>query len=378
MARARTGLGVTRLALVLVALVFVAVLFASAGGAQPQPDKVKPTPGWIETLAMDGPRVAYLSDSRVHVWNVVTGATSVVKGNYPTKGAVPDGPGSIVDELAIADKRVALITHFGNGQGTTDRLYTGPLGGTAHELGAYSNVTQNNGLSFGDWAAGVVGSGQMLAVSTWKSKATVPTQAQLSLITPSGLRSIASGPGAIVAEAAQRGRIAVLRSTLAWPAFNVGPPTTTPSVGIYSTRGKLLSQVLPASANELALSGNELLVRTETNTLEVYDWTTSTLLHTWTIPPPVQQAANLAVGDLAVSGQLAVYSTEQSPELHLLNLTTGKDVVIPTFTLPAYKSHYAAIDPYGLVYVVNPPNNGQPPFGGKLIFVPIATLLAVG
>jgi hypothetical protein len=62
----------------------VTLLFcpAQAGAAKPQPDRVKQTAFPVGTLAMDGPRVAYASAGRIFVWNLVTGATSVVKGTY--------------------------------------------------------------------------------------------------------------------------------------------------------------------------------------------------------------------------------------------------------------------------------------------------------
>jgi hypothetical protein len=62
---------------------------------------------------------------RVGVWNVVTGSASVIKGNYPSSGRA-FGYGS--GEVAIAGKRVALITRFviGNDDQTQERLYTAP------------------------------------------------------------------------------------------------------------------------------------------------------------------------------------------------------------------------------------------------------------
>ena len=54
---------------------------------------------------MDGPRVAYMLDSRrVGVWNVVTGATSAIKGNYPSNG---HNFGYGRGDVAIAGSRVA-------------------------------------------------------------------------------------------------------------------------------------------------------------------------------------------------------------------------------------------------------------------------------
>jgi len=204
-------------------------LSAQAGAAGSQASKVKQTAKPVLTLAMDGPRVAYMqSDRRVAVWNVSTGKTSTVKGTYPSKGA-RFGQGGGAGEVAIAGERVALITRFatGNSQQTQERLYTAKLGGSAHQLGKLTNHYTNppdgqpeGGLSTGSWIAGVVGSGKVLAVSTWKSKDSVPSSERLSLVTPTGLRAIATGAGAVVSSSADRGHIAV------FPRPRPGPPTT--------------------------------------------------------------------------------------------------------------------------------------------------------
>ena len=100
-----------------------ALLFFStqAGVAKPQPNRVKHTAEPIATLALDGVRVAYVSEGRVHVWNVLTGATSVISGTYPSNHKA----GADRGEVAIAGKRVALITRFvsGNSYDTTERLH---------------------------------------------------------------------------------------------------------------------------------------------------------------------------------------------------------------------------------------------------------------
>ena len=355
------------------------VLFAQAGTAKPQPNAVKQTAKPISTLAMDGPRVAYISDGRVNVWNVITGATSVIKGKYASNSKYSQ---SVNDEVAIAGERVAFITRFvsGNSQQTSERLFTAPLGGSARQLGSLANhLTAPDGLSSGDWIAGVVGSGKVLAVSGWKSKAPVSTDERLRLVMSTGLRTIVTGPGAIVAQSAGSGRIAVLRSTLVWPADHVLPATSAPTVGIYSADGTLLREIAPSSAREIALSGIRLVVLTETKTLQVYDWTRGALLHTW---PIRTTTANMVAGHLAVYGRLAVYAVDPryaAPrKLHLLDLTTGKDVVIATATGGFYHSRDAAIGPRGLVYVVNYYRNygGQHPHG-KFVFVPMAKLLTL-
>jgi hypothetical protein len=383
------------------ALLVFALLVASAqaGATKPQLGKVKQTARPIPVLAMDGPRVAYMmNDRRVGVWNVVTGGTSMIKGKYPTKGA-SFGYGS--GEVAIAGKRVALITRFviGNTLQTQERLYTAPVGGSARQLGKLTNHSSYYGDctvpgssgSDGDWIGGLVGSGKALSVSTWKSNDSATTGERLRLITPTGLRTIATGPGAIVSQSADRGHIAVLRSTDAWPAYQGPLEQSTPTVGVYSTSRRLLHEValnIPPpnqacgspSTNILgiALSGNQLAVlrrdarqRSLTVTVEVYDWTTGALVHTW-VPQPRPKACNLAA-----SGRLSVYSAGcgyigGTQRLHLLDLATGNDVVIAH--APGNGGYIAAMDSHGLVYSADPytPKKAR----GKLVFVPTAKLRA--
>jgi hypothetical protein len=356
------------------------LILVQAGAAQPQTNKVKRANKPVMTLAMDGPRVAYIiRGGRAYVWNVMTGASSAIKGKYPSngKGGGEYTPG-VEHEIAIAGERVALITRFsaGNSQETQERLYTAPLGGTARQIGQTTDhvtVPGYPGLSSGGWIAGAVGSGKTLAVSTWTSNDSVSSGERLSLITPKRLRTIVTGPGAIVAESAADGRIAVLRSTLAWPASDVGPTTTAPTIGVYSADGTLLREITPSSASEIALSGKRLVVLTDGNTLEVYKWATGELVHTLPVAAPRQEG-----GHLAVYGKLAVYAVDPrywTRKLHLLDLTTGKDVVIATATGSGYSSRDTAIDLKGLVYTVN--SYYGPHAHGKLVFVPTAKLLSM-
>jgi hypothetical protein len=330
---------------------------------------------------MDGSRVAYMkADRRVAVWNLATGATTVIKGSYPSKGSGFGQGGR--GEVAIAGKRVALITRFvtGNSQQTQERLYTASLGRPAHELGKVTNHFTNpqdgepdGGLSDGTWLAGAVGSGKTLAVSTWSSNNTVTSHERLSLVTPGGLRSIAMGPGAMVAESADHGHVAVLRSAAAWPAEDVSPATTAPTAGVYSSTGTLLHEIaLDGGASALALSGKQLVVLTQTipkpgslvSKLQVYDWTTGALLHTW---PVALGHSSPSADRLATYGRLA--AVEGPSRLRLVDLDTGKDV---SFAPTSRLCCPPAIGPHGLVYAVDKSFKGP----GKLVFVPTAKLLA--
>jgi hypothetical protein len=355
----------------------LAILLASAqAGAATQAGRVKHTTQPVWDLAIDGSRVAYMrADRKVAVWNVATGKTTVIKGTYPRKGS---GFGVGTGEVAIAGKRIALITRFvtGNSQQTQERLYTATVGGSARPLAKVTNHYTNpqdgqpdGGLSNGTWVAGVVGSGNLLAVSTWSSNDSMAAHERLNLVTPTGLHAVATGPGTTVARSANDGHIAVLRSTLAWPADDVSPATSEPSVGIYSSSGSLLDEVaLDPSASDIALSGNELVVLTETipqpgsltATLQVYDWRTGTLVHTWPIALGHQGGARLAV-----HGRLA--TVDGPSRVRLVDLTTGREVAIAGSSRSP-----AALGKNGLVYALNSRRNGP----GKLVFLPWAKLLA--
>jgi hypothetical protein len=369
---------------------FLAILVglsARAGTATLQQNRVKVTAQGVATLALDGPRVAYASGGRIYVWNIATGATSIVKGGYSNAAHSIDPA-----QIAIAGERVAWIKRVGYGNTEmSEKLYDASITGRAHVLKQGYIFEREDSLdAVGGWIAGVVGSGKVLAVSTWHSDRGVTSRQKLSLITPAGLRPIATGPGTIVAGAANRGHIAVLSSIAAWPADEPSTPTTEPSVGIYSKDGKLLRTIVldtpippPPSCgdcvaypstiqNSLALSSDRLVVLTETNPetgsspwttkVEVYDWRTGMLLHTW--PLTFRPYAINVAAPLAASGRFAAIEGKQ---LHLLDLTSGKDTVITGGV-----GSPAALGPRGLVYAAR----GRAGHG-RLVFVPMSKLPAL-
>jgi hypothetical protein len=385
MRRLRITAGMSVLAVVL-------VLSASAGAAGSPVGKVKQTAASIWTLAMDGPRVAYASAGRIYVWDVATGATSVVKGSYSNARHT-----YVASELAIAGSRVAWIKRqdFGNTE-MGEKLFTAAVPGRARRIAqGYIFGRETSAHAVGHWIAGVAGSGTVLAVSTWKSDDAATSNEKLSLITTSGLRPIARGPGAIVAAAVNSGHIAVLRSLAAWPADDPSTPTSEPTVGIYSAGGKLLREIVldtpvppqppcpdcgpdvgaSTMFNSLALSGSRLVVLTQTNPetpgsstyttkLEVYDWTTGTLLQTW--PIALTPYSGNVPPALSAYGRLA--AVQGRNRLQLIDLTTGQNATIPT--AGAYRA--MALDARGLVYAAS--GQGE---HGKLVFVPIAKALAL-
>ena len=348
------------------------VLFAAhAGAAQPQPDKVKQTASPVWTLALDGPRVAYASAGRVYAWNVATGASSVVKGEYSNAAHTDNA-----SEIAIAGTRIAWIKRqqIGNAE-QPQRLYTATVGGTAHRLGRVLGYTDLGCGPSGSQISGLVGAGNFLAVSTWQGHTggADATNRRLSLVMPTRLRAIATGPGAVVSGAADDGRIAVVPLSARTPQpegyCDLVPPT---SVSIRSADGILLRRVATGPVGGVALSGRQLIVVTPapTPSFQVYDWTTGVLTHIWPVP-------GHRFGDFDVSGRLAVYSVfpgRGAEQLHALDLTTGKDAILATRRGRLF-SRDLAVGRVGLVYVAN--SGASPRSHGKLVFVPMSRLLAL-
>lgn len=369
------GLRLMVLPLALSSLALLAVS-AQAGAASPQANKVKLTAHPIWTLAMDWPRVAYASGKEgntvtIRIWNMVTGATSSAvksKGGFATHHAA---------EIAIAGGRLAWVRtqQFGNTE-LDHWLYSASLGGRAHLIKRVLGYAYTGGSSCGSSGpqlGGLVGFGNLMAVSTWTGypEGSTSSQERLSLITSKGLRTIATGPDAVVSESADGGHIAVLplpTPSYVNPEYCVTTPPT--SAAIYSTSGTLIQRVvLSPPGREIALSGKQLVVLTSemsrsgtaATALSVYDWTTGALLHTWPI------AVSWRGGGLAVYGHLA--SVQGRSRLHLVDLKTGKDVIAFAHASARVSP---AIGPRGLVYAVN--SGGRQPHG-KLVFVPMSRLL---
>jgi hypothetical protein len=374
-----------------VGLTVVAVLLlssAQASAAKPQPNKVKQTASGIRTLALDWPRVAYASGGRIYTWNVVTSETTVVKGNYSNATHTVDAA-----EVAIAGTRVAWIKRqtFGNTEESL-KLYSASIAGKAHlRKQGYLFGRDAAHSVVGGWIAGVVGSGHLLAVSTWTSDGTSSSAERLLRITPTGMPSIVTGPGAIVAGSSNGGHIAVLRSTAAWPADEPATPATQPTVGVYSTDGSLLGEIVLATPippppppnpdscdcypstifHSIALSGNHLVALTETAPqnaprtmkIDLFDWPTGTLFQTW--PLALKPWATNLAPQVAAYGRFAAV---EGRRLQVLDLTTGKVVM----TAAAGNGSPAALDSHGLVYAT-----AVGAKHGRLVFVPMSKLLSI-
>jgi hypothetical protein len=319
---------------------------------------------------MDGPRVVYSTDGNgVYVWNVRSGATWQVRARSKS-----DHP--LVQEVAIAGQRLAWVTRsvVGNSMETNEHLYSASLLGArttevAHAFRIWSWNYGPNVLSQwdGGWITGLVGAGKSLAVSRWTERPTADwsgttiSNASLSLISAGRAHPIATGEQSIVSKSVDAGHVAVLRSE--------------GSVGIYSTAGLLLREITPSSANDIAMGGGRLVVLTKTKTLEVYDTRTGVLQHTW---PVRTRAAYLQAGHLQAYGRIALYSVDPryySRNLTILDLKTGKSIVLPARPRSAWND--ACVGPLGLVYSLNSYEayGGHHP-SGTLFFLTTARVLA--
>jgi hypothetical protein len=195
----------------------------------------------------------------------------------------------------------------------------------------------------------------MLAVNRWNADDQgAVTEARLVLIGARGLQRIAVGEQTLLATSADAGRIAVLRLD--------------GTVGVYATSGKLLLNVEPTSARDLALNGRFLVVQTKGRKLEVYDSHTGSLLKTLSVRGPATATAQ----HLDVEGNLAVYTVW--PDVRVVKLTTGKDRAVGTLRgFRLVDRVFAQIEPVGVVYagtVRNRPARWQQ--AGTLVFVPFA------
>lgn len=183
------------------------------------------------------------------------------------------------------------------------------------------------------WIGNLVGSGNTLAVNRWTTdKNGAVMSSGVDVIAGNRLRRLVSSRKAILSQAADSGRIAVL----------YGDST----VELYNTNGTRLRTVRSTSAKEIALRGDNLVVLTEARTLELYHARTGAFVRSW----PVQA---LAPGELDTYGGVAIYVahprfTLQSFKVRAVNLKTGKDVVVASGNWQLRQS--AELEPGGLLY----------------------------
>jgi hypothetical protein len=317
----------------LLPLLTILVFALPAEAAAPAP-RIKNTRGSIESLAMDGARVAYAVHgegagcTKVFVWNVLTQGGAVVSGPK-TCDADSTSTGAGVREIAVAGLRVAWLVNKGGNTESNDNLYTATLGGRAKERLVSSAFRSGDvdGTLTGAWLNQLVGSGDRIALNRFiTDKGGNITQASLQRL-ERGLSTLALGVPSLYASSLDLHRIAVLR--------------VDHKVAIYDTdTRKLLLTVAPSSAREIALRKDYLVVLTRTKTLEVYNSHTGALLKTW----PVASGASR----LDVHSGIAVYAVGRT--VFEVRLTDGRDA--PLATAPR-AIEGLQIDGSGVVYAYN-------------------------
>jgi hypothetical protein len=315
-------------------LLFATLVVALPAGAADRPPRIKNTRGSIETLAMDGPRIAYAVQgegatgcTKVFVWNVLTQGGAVVSGRQ-TCDADSTSTGAGVREVAVAGARVAWIVNKGGNTESNDYLYTATLGGARERLVSSAFRSGDvDGTLAGAWLNHLVGGGDRIAVNRFTTDTGGNiTQASLQRI-DTGLSTLALRTPSLYASALDLHRVAVLR--------------VDHRVAIYDTESrKLLLTITPSSAKEIALRKDYLVVLTRTKTLEVYNSHTGARLKTW----PVAAGASR----LDVHSGIAVYAVGRT--VFEIRLTDGRDA--PLVTAPR-AIEGLQIEAPGVVYAYN-------------------------
>lgn len=369
---------VSRWAVFVAVPLLLALTVPAAAGKTPTPiPRTLRTPS-IWAMAMDGPRVAYNSegkDNKIFVWNVLTGQRTLMSGSG-TVSAAPIG-GYRIPGLAIAGRRVAWIAASGGNSERDETLFTASLpAANERELARavrWASDCPTGLCPAGGWIHGLVGSGGVLAVSRWTTSHDGSTLAGgLDLITARGLRRIIAGSDGIVAAESDATHIAVLHPSGPFHDSFIYKPS---EVAIYSTSGKLLKRLRPVGIDlnggtkmaEVALQGDDLAVLTPQTRLELYNWRTGAMLHSWRVPGAARQ--------LDVQGQVATYivaSVGKRQSIHVLGLRSGKDAVFPTKKVSPLGFIDVAIEAPGLAYAGFNKGNGY----GEVVFVPMARVLA--
>lgn len=333
--------------------------------------------GPLGPIALAGPVAAYTvvgaakgapanscSSGRVYRWNLASGRSSPVSGKL-TCGQGESSTGGGIEQIAMAGSRTAWLYNAGGNVESGEILFSSTAIPGKDAILARSDRMEgpeSGSPLAGTWIRGLVSDGSRISYSTWTtaSNGTISGGALWRLAGPAEV-TLARGADTVVASSADAGRVAVLRSD--------------GTVGIYGIQGQLLQTIKPGSAQAVALTGGLVAVLTRTNTMDVYDRVTGTLLHSWPIVHGI--GANNAPVTLDASGGIAVYLA--GPSIHALDLLTGKDVVLATHeTRNEPEIVSARIDSAGLLYDYDAYGTyrvkGTYYDKGTVVFVPFATV----
>jgi len=331
------------------------LLVALPASAAPGPAaKTKNLTGWIESLAMDGPRVAYAVSggagcTKVFVWNVQTGGGAVASGKA-TCGADSTSTGGGVTQIAIAGTRLAWTVNLGGNTESSDSLYTAGVPGPKERLLVTTLRTGDvDGTLTGGWLGGLVGSGDRIAVNRWTTNEQGEVATGLLQRVGTKLTTLATGTQALHAQSLDLRRVAVLRAD--------------GHVALYDVdSGNVLLTVAPSSARDVALRKDYIVVLTRTKTIEIFNSRTGAAVRSW----PVAAGASR----LDVHSGVAVYAVGRT--VHALRLSDGADRVVATAPRGI---EGLEIEAPGVVYAYNTVKGTKDV--GNLAFVPLAKVDAL-
>ena len=287
--------------------------------------------GPVQKLAADAGRLAYAACGRISAWTADTGATVHIEGRTDQCWSPLARPAH-VGSLAIAGPRL-LWWWADLGLGFRWSMREATIGGQAVDL---ANGFGNLGGTPNDGTGTAVGSGSLLAMSSWKlhrDNGTVVDQQAIERVDPGGCPcpAISTSPGPYTPLDADEGRILV---------------SGTNETRVLSSDGTALLTV-PISTLAAQLSSSQLVIAAG-NQLHVYDASTGTLKASWPVPAaPVGHdcdvysdpgcdyggpRAQVTLEDVAHGLATYIYAGQ----VHLLRLSDGADRIVAHGTLARF------------------------------------------
>jgi hypothetical protein len=344
----------TRRVLITVSLM-VGAIAASAATAARTTASAKPTllstKGAIESLAMDGQRIAYDLEARdrcntLHVWNTASKKDVVVSG-AGTCEADSTSTGAGVRELAVAGTRVSWIVNLGGNTESADTLYAATVGGAKEKKIASALRTGDvDGVLNGTWIGNLVGDGDVTALNRWTTVGGATGAASISRLKV-GLTVVHTGADSLRVTSADSGRVAVLDPQ--------------GRVRIYDATGAPLSNFQPnAQAKEVVIRKDYVVVLVP-GALEIRGTLNGALIDTVPISPGARE--------LDVHANIAVYVTGKT--IRAMRLANKKETVI---AVTPKRVVGVEIDDAGLAYAYNTVTGVKGL--GKLWYLPLSLVQA--
>jgi hypothetical protein len=305
----------------------------------------------VQKLAADAKRIAYASCGRISTWTADTDATVTIEG-AASECFSAFTRAEHVGSLAIAGDRVLWWWAY-LGLGFNWSMREATIGGQPIDLATGSG---NLGATPGGGTGTALGSGSLLAMSSWKlhyaNGTRVIDQQSIERVDPGGCpcNVISATPGPYAPLDVDQGRIVV---------------SGTNETRLLAGDGAVLLSV-PVPTLAAQLSGSQLVIAAGKE-LRVYDAGTGGLTASWPLPaspvghdcdsyadPTCSYGTQVTFEDVAHG--LAVYV--HAGQIHLLRLSDGADRLVAYGTLARFTTD-------GLVYadgarIWSRPNDGLP------------------